>query len=196
MSKSLNAVIVTLLIVSLLVSAYAIITPGLQGAQGPTGPQGPAGPTGNTGPQGQKGDTGATGAKGDKGDTGTTILLPGAPSISNTTVNVIANTSLEWIKTNVLPLLPSIPSLGATFVNPTTATNVIFGSSDAQTFTTSHNVMTYRITTFTAEGKGVWILTLIAYDPSNPNTVYFMVGAVYLYNKDLYLISPEMQVQV
>ena len=96
----------------------------------------------------------------------------------------------------MLPELPPIPLPGAPFVNPTTATNVIFGSSAVQIFTIKHNVMIYQISTFTVAQKGIWVLTLMAYDLSDPDTIYFMVGAVYIYDQDLYFISPEMMVSL
>lgn len=179
---------------------------GPQGSQGEIGPMGPQGPLGPQGPKGEKGDTGPQGLqgppgpKGDKGDTGpvgpqgppgpatnVSLLMPGVPTI-------VINQSLEWINANVIPYLPPIPT--GTLVTPTTATNTLFQLNKVQAFTTNHDVMSYRVFKFGIAGKGVWMFVFAAYDLNNPNTLYFMVGAVYLYNETLNYVSPEMAVSL
>jgi hypothetical protein len=196
------------LVLSFVVSALAatlavagILRPMMvSGPQGPPGPQGSKGEKGDTGSQGLQGLQGSTGPKGDKGDTGpvgpqgppgpaanVSLLMPGVPTI-------VINQSLEWVKANVIPYLPTIVT--GTLVTPTTATNTLFQLNTVQAFTTNHDVMLYRVFKFGIKEKGVWTFVFVAYDLSNPNTLYFMVGAVYLYNETLNYISPEMVVSL
>jgi len=174
-----------------------IMVSGPQGEIGPMGPQGPKGEKGDTGPQGlqgppgpkgDKGDTGSVGPQGPPGrDANVSMLMPGIPTI-------VINQSLEWVKANVIPYLPTIPT--GTFVTPTTATNTLVQLNKVQAFTTNHDVMFYRVFKFGIKERGVWTFVFVAYNLNNPNTLYFMVGAVYLFNETLNYVSPEMVVSL